>query len=234
MNDDTNDMTEPPIAGSDPPAVMGRAVRAARDLLATLAESGEGVSLVTILTKAVLRTGRHANGTPPPRPRPRRTPRRRIPIPLRTRRATVTRSCGARPTPRRAPARGSAGRPTRQRTRNPSTIRPSGIPFPTMRPPTMRPPMVRDRPWCGPTPRRIRRPRSGTTRRWARAWRVRRRSTRIWSRSWSASWRTCSRSTSRRPRTSNGYRTGGVIPRSCSPWTRSGAPTRPRAEARAR
>lgn len=54
MNDDTNDMTEPPIAGSDPPAVMGRAVRAARDLLATLAESGEGVSLVTILTKAVL------------------------------------------------------------------------------------------------------------------------------------------------------------------------------------
>lgn len=54
MNDDTNDMTEPPIAGGDPPAVMGRAVRAARDLLATLAESGEGVSLVTILTKAVL------------------------------------------------------------------------------------------------------------------------------------------------------------------------------------
>lgn len=54
MNDDTNDMTKPPIAGGDPPAVMGRAVRAARDLLATLAESGEGVSLVTILTKAVL------------------------------------------------------------------------------------------------------------------------------------------------------------------------------------
>lgn len=54
MNDDTNDITEPPIAGGDPPAVMGRAVRAARDLLATLAESGEGVSLVTILTKAVL------------------------------------------------------------------------------------------------------------------------------------------------------------------------------------
>lgn len=55
MND--NDMTltvaEEEDAG-DSPAVMGRAVRAARDLLATLAESGEGVSLVTILTKAVL------------------------------------------------------------------------------------------------------------------------------------------------------------------------------------
>ena len=66
MNDDTNDMTEPPIAGSDPPAVMGRAVRAARDLLATLAESGEGVSLVTILTKAVLenRAARERDAAP--------------------------------------------------------------------------------------------------------------------------------------------------------------------------
>lgn len=35
-------------------AVMDRAVRAARDLLTTLTESDEGVSLVTILTKAVL------------------------------------------------------------------------------------------------------------------------------------------------------------------------------------
>lgn len=57
MNDDMNDTAEPTMtgdSGGDSPAVMGRAVRAARDLLATLAESGEGVSLVTILTKAVL------------------------------------------------------------------------------------------------------------------------------------------------------------------------------------
>lgn len=57
MNDDMNDTAEPTMTGDsegDSPAVMGRAVRAARDLLATLAESGEGVSLVTILTKAVL------------------------------------------------------------------------------------------------------------------------------------------------------------------------------------
>ncbi|KFJ04022.1 DUF4913 domain-containing protein [Bifidobacterium tsurumiense] len=51
-----DDMTNPTGAedASGGGAVMDRAVRAARDLLATLAESGEGVSLVTILTKAVL------------------------------------------------------------------------------------------------------------------------------------------------------------------------------------
>lgn len=51
-----DDMTNPTGAedASGGGAVMDRAVRAARDLLATLTESGEGVSLVTILTKAVL------------------------------------------------------------------------------------------------------------------------------------------------------------------------------------
>lgn len=85
MNDDMNDTAEPTMTGDsegDSPAVMGRAVRAARDLLATLAESGEGVSLVTILTKAVLenRMARERDAAPtaapaahaptPPEPEP--------------------------------------------------------------------------------------------------------------------------------------------------------------------
>lgn len=54
-------------AAGDGTAVMDRAVRAARDLLTTLTESDEGVSLVTILTKAVLEN-RTARERTDPRP----------------------------------------------------------------------------------------------------------------------------------------------------------------------